>query len=139
VRIQAAASEEDNSVIRDWANRPVVQRKVAECELSYYSARSAVYTALADEWELLSSSKQLSKRTRALLALVRFNAFRTARNCVSQLSDLISVNSISNCNMPIEEILCDLSMSMKHAVAKEEIILETGGMLLGKEGVSPFV
>ncbi|MBU2031512.1 MAG: acyl-CoA dehydrogenase family protein [Alphaproteobacteria bacterium] len=136
VRSEAKTRSDRESGIA-WIESPRIRTSVAKAEMRLKSVRSAVYATLEDQWERLQSGAQATTDDRVATALARFHAFRTAREIVQEMYDLIGASSIYKPS-PMDRWLRDATTMCQHAVAQDSILDLTGSVLLGGNSRSPF-
>ncbi|MYM58840.1 acyl-CoA dehydrogenase [Vibrio sp. OCN044] len=129
----------DRTLNVPWIDSPRVQTIIARCEADLLAARGAVYCSLEQQWNALESSSQLSVELRFATAVARFNAFKTCRNIVQQIYDLVGGQSIYKNESPLDKWLRDANTICQHAVAQESILTASGELLLKGESRNPFI
>ncbi|TQI81265.1 alkylation response protein AidB-like acyl-CoA dehydrogenase [Serratia fonticola] len=120
-----------------WVNDVRVQSAIALAEMELAAARSSVYSSLDMQWQKLANREDFSLDDRVLTALARYNAFRTGRNIVQTLYDLMGGSSIYK-RSPMDGWLRDSTTMCQHAVAQNAILQLAGKVLVGGQSTSPF-
>lgn len=110
-----------------------VQRKIGECELKYGACRSYLYDSLARQWSCLEKGEEISNRLRADVWLSRVNVFRTTREIISELYDLVGGGAIRKGKTPLEQAFRDSATWCQHVVGKESGIEAAGNLLLNDQ------
>ncbi|MCA4824925.1 MAG: acyl-CoA dehydrogenase family protein [Serratia rubidaea] len=129
----------DRNTQTAWSKSPRIQLAIAKCEMALFSARSAVYTSLSEQWYALENNGELNTGQRIHPAMARQNAFQTSRSIVSTLYDLVGGASIYSHETPMDRWLRDLNTICQHAVAQENILQTCGQFLLDKQTNNPFI
>lgn len=132
-----AATRTDKETGLPWTNDMRVQSLIAQAEMKLNSARSAVYSTLEEQWQRLVAGQTPSGDERVAAALARLNAFRTAREIVQEMYDLIGASSIYK-KSPMDRWLRDVVTMTQHAVSQSSILQHAGFVLLGGESRNPF-
>ncbi|MCZ2526284.1 acyl-CoA dehydrogenase family protein [Streptomyces sp. HB2AG] len=122
-----------------WTDSPRVQSALARAEMELAAARASVYSGLEAQWAALERGDEPTAQQRTATALARYHAFRTARNIVSVLFDLVGGSSVYREKSPLDRWLRDANTMCQHAVAQDSILELTGQVLLGGESRSPFL
>jgi len=120
-----------------WAEDVRVQSALARSEMELAAARASVYASLDDQWRKLEAGDTFTIDDRVATALARYNAFRTARDIVRRLYDLVGGSSIYR-KSPMDRWLRDSQTISQHAVAQDSILQLTGNVLVGGKSTSPF-
>ncbi|MEO2215738.1 acyl-CoA dehydrogenase family protein [Chromobacterium vaccinii] len=120
-----------------WVDDYRVQSAIAKSEMELAAARASVYASLQTQWEKLSENAEFSIDDRVATALARHNAFRTAREIVHRMYDLVGGTSVYKTS-PMDRWLRDANTMCQHAVAQDSILQLTGNVLLGGKSTSPF-
>ncbi|MFJ1808390.1 MULTISPECIES: acyl-CoA dehydrogenase family protein [unclassified Streptomyces] len=136
---ELAQSRVDRETGTPWTQNPRVQSTLARAEMELAAARAAVYSGLEEQWAALERGDETTAQQRTATALARYHAFRTARNIVTDLFDLVGGSSIYRQKSPLDRWLRDANTMCQHAVAQESILELTGQVLLGGESRSPFL
>ncbi|MFJ9691393.1 acyl-CoA dehydrogenase family protein [Kitasatospora sp. NPDC101183] len=122
-----------------WRDSPRARRTVAQCELNLAAARTLVYSSVEDVWARLVANEPVRPQERAIAALARYNAFRTARDIASDLYDLVGGDSIYSQRTPLDRRLRDLTTICQHVVGQDLILDWSGELLLGGMPDTPFI
>ncbi|MFF1659155.1 acyl-CoA dehydrogenase family protein [Streptomyces sp. NPDC058255] len=112
---------------------------LSRCEMELGSVRAYVYASLDRQWERLSSGQQLSTDERIAVALSRYQAFRTGREIVGRLYDMVGGSSIYSGRTPLDRYQRDLTTACQHAVAQDANLEYAGELLLGGSPNTPFL
>ncbi|NLS93902.1 MAG: acyl-CoA dehydrogenase, partial [Planctomycetaceae bacterium] len=126
---------------RRWADDYRIQYSLGQCEMQYISMRHGVYSTLEERWNRLEAGADLvdlSPDERIATALARTNAFRTARDIVRRLYDLLASTSIYKPS-PMDRWLRDLETMCQHFMAQDQIIQSAGAYLIGGRPENPLV
>ncbi|MFF0434044.1 acyl-CoA dehydrogenase family protein [Streptomyces sp. NPDC004327] len=136
---ELALARVDRETGTPWTQSPRVQSALARAEMELAAARAGVYSSLEEQWAALERGDETTAQLRTATALARYHAFRTAREIVSALFDLVGGSSIYREKSPLDRWLRDAHTMCQHAVAQESILELTGRVLLGGESRSPFI
>ena len=120
-----------------WVDDVRVQSAISRAEMDLAAARSSVYTSLDMQWQKLANQEVFSLDDRVTTALARYNAFRTSRNIVLTLYDLMGGASVYK-RSPMDRWLRDSATMCQHAVAQDSILQLAGNVLVGGQSTSPF-
>lgn len=121
--------------LRDVAS---VQRKLGECELKYGACRSYLYDALGRQWAMLEKDQKLTREVRADVWLSRVNVFRSTREIILDLYDLVGGSAIRKGKTPLDNALRDSITWCQHVVGKESGLEAAGKLLLNNEIMDGF-
>ncbi|AXA92276.1 acyl-CoA dehydrogenase family protein [Massilia sp. YMA4] len=119
-------------------NSPIVQHKLAECELKHNAARAYLYRTLERQWRCLESGEVPDERLRADVWLSRVSAFRSSREVILALYDLVGGPAIRRGETPIERAMRDSLTWCQHLVGKESGYEAVGNLLLNGSVVEGF-
>lgn len=108
----------------------VVQRKLAECEMKHGASRAYLYGTLERQWRCLEQGETPDRKLRADVWLSRLNAFRTSREVILELYDLVGGPAIRRGETPIERAMRDSLTWCQHLVGKETGLEAVGNLLL---------
>lgn len=120
-----------------WVDDVRVQSALARAEMELAAARSGVYCSLDRQWQQLARGHSQSSDDRVSTALARYHAFRTCRNIVQVMYDLVGGASVYRTS-PLDSWLRDAATMCQHAVAQDSILQLTGNVLVGGKSSSPF-
>jgi len=120
-----------------WVHDMRVQSALARAEMELAAARASVYASLKSQWERLAAAQTFSIDDRVSPALARYNAFKTCRNIVRSMYDLVGGASVYR-KSPMDRWLRDAETMCQHAVAQDSILQLAGNVLVGGESASPF-
>lgn len=137
--ISLAEHKFDRSLSVSWKNSSRVQMVLAQSEIALYSARSAVYSSLSEQWDSLTGKAPLSDMRRITVALARQQAFEVSRQIISSLYDLVGGASIYKRESPMDKWLRDSYTMNQHAVASESIVQQCGQYLLNGHSNNLFI
>ncbi|QXU56674.1 acyl-CoA dehydrogenase family protein [Rhodococcus sp. LW-XY12] len=138
---EIAAEKVNSATGRRWADDYRIQYSLGHCEMQYISMRHGVYSTLEERWNRLEAGAvlaDLSPDERIATALARTNAFRTARDIVRRLYDLLASTSIYKPS-PMDRWLRDLETMCQHFMAQDQIIQSAGAYLIGGRPENPLV
>ncbi|WP_329204810.1 acyl-CoA dehydrogenase family protein [Streptomyces sp. NBC_00683] len=121
-----------------WASDVRIQTAVAKADMELTAARNNVYATLSTQWQALESGTEPTPTERVSTALARYHAFRTGRQIVQSLYDLVGGASVYTKKSPLDRWLRDANTMCQHAVAQDSILQLTGNVLLGGKSQSPF-
>ncbi|WP_167759105.1 acyl-CoA dehydrogenase family protein [Blastococcus sp. TF02A_35] len=121
------------------AGTPRARRVVAECELQLSAARALVYGSLDEQWEHLLKGEKLGVAARARAALSRYNAFRSARQVIEEVYDLVGGAAVYSSRTPLDRLLRDIVTACQHVVAQHQMIDWVGELLSGQEPDTAFI
>lgn len=121
-----------------WADEGRVQTAIARAEMQLAAVRAQVYESLHTQWRKLSDDEPLTDQERVSTALARYHAFRTCRDIVQALYDLVGGVATFR-KSPMDRWLRDAQTMCQHAVAQDSILQLTGNILLGGRSTSPFL
>ncbi len=107
-----------------------VQETMGRCELKYSSAKAYMNQALEKQWDMLSKGQSLDNKIRADVWLSRVNVFRTCREVIVELYDMIGGSAIRVGKTPLDKALRDSNTWCQHVVGKESGIEASGNLLL---------
>ena len=116
-----------------WADDPLAQMTIAECEVDLAATRHGVCGALRRLAEVLAAGGTLDDLTRderAALPLSRMHSFRVARSIVTRLYDLLQTAAIHR-SSPMDRWLRDTTTMCQHVFAQDRILQSGGAHLLG--------
>lgn len=134
---EMAAHRTDRETGTPWTQDHRVQSTIARLEGELLAARSGVYASLTRQWDALVGGTELTDEARVATAIARRHAFRTARDIVQTLFDLVGGSSVYKPS-PLDRWLRDAWTMNQHAVAQDSILQLTGNVLLGGKSTSPF-
>ncbi|MEV7213736.1 acyl-CoA dehydrogenase family protein [Kitasatospora cineracea] len=132
---EVATTRYDRMAGRSWADSWRVQTELARLEAEFNAARAGVYGAMRRQWEVLAAGGTLDDLTpteRAASPLSWLHAFRSSRDIVARLYDLLQTWSI-NRTSPMDRWLRDTAVLAQHLVAQDRILQSAGAYLLGAE------
>jgi alkylation response protein AidB-like acyl-CoA dehydrogenase len=111
---------------------PHVQAKIAEAEMKYAAARAYLFESISQQWHQLEKNQPLNKHLRSHIWLSRLNVFRTTREIILELYDLVGGPAIRHEKTPLEQALRDSVTWCQHIVGKENGLAAAGNMLLNE-------
>ncbi|NEE57921.1 acyl-CoA dehydrogenase, partial [Streptomyces sp. SID8455] len=117
---------------------PRIQSAIARADMELTAVRNNVYATLGVQWEALVAGVEPTPYERVQTALARYHAFRTGRQIVHSLYDLVGGASVYTKKSPMDRWLRDANTMCQHAVAQDSILQLTGNVLLGGASQSPF-
>ncbi|WP_100445906.1 acyl-CoA dehydrogenase family protein [Glycomyces xiaoerkulensis] len=124
-----------------WADTYRMQKALGEMEMEYAAVRHAVYNQLRTQWERLEQVGEFAELThheRIEGPLLRLYAFRTAREVITRIYDLLASSAIYRPN-PVDRWLRDITTMCQHIVVQDPIIQSAGAFLLGAEPEFPYI
>ncbi|MER6640099.1 acyl-CoA dehydrogenase family protein [Streptomyces microflavus] len=135
---EMAAQRVDRETGTPWASDPRIQSAIARADMELTAVRNNVYATLGVQWEALVAGVEPTPYERVQTALARYHAFRTGRQIVHSLYDLVGGASVYTKKSPMDRWLRDANTMCQHAVAQDSILQLTGNVLLGGASQSPF-
>lgn len=111
---------------------PHVQASLAEAEMKLTAARTYLMDSLKQQWEALEQGQPIDKELRSHIWLSRLNVFRSTREIIMELYDLVGGPSIRQGKTPLEQALRDSHTWCQHIVGKESGFTAAGNMLLNE-------
>lgn len=136
---ELADTRVDRSTGERWANTRRVQSAIAAAEAALNSARAGVFDSVGKQWDRLVAGTPLTAEERAAVALARYTAFRTAREIVNSLYDVVGGSAIYRPSSPLDRWLRDTTTMCQHAVGQEQIVTAAGELLLTGRSESLFL
>ncbi|MER5888594.1 acyl-CoA dehydrogenase family protein [Streptomyces sp. NPDC001941] len=133
-----APTRTDRQTGTRWVDDPAVQSVIARLEGELLAARSGVYASLGAQWAALTGGTEPTPDARVATAIARRHAFRTCRDIVQTLYDLVGGSSVYKPS-PLDRWLRDAWTMNQHAVAQDSVLQVTGTVLLGGESTNPFI
>ncbi|MFB7744851.1 acyl-CoA dehydrogenase family protein [Streptomyces sp. NPDC056132] len=127
---EMAATRFDRAAQTPWAESYRVQTVIAQAEMDLGAARYAVYGSLREQWELLEAGGRQTPDEQVASVLARVGAFRTARDVVARLFDLVATPAVYRPS-PLDRWLRDLNTMCQHVIAQDQVIQSAGAHLLG--------
>ncbi|POX56994.1 acyl-CoA dehydrogenase [Streptomyces sp. Ru71] len=134
---EMAATRFDRAAQTSWAETYRVQMALAQAEMDLGAARYAVYGSLREQWELLEAGGRQTPDEQVASVLARVNAFRTARDVVARLFDLVATAAVYQPS-PLDRWLRDLNTMCQHVIAQDQVIQSAGAHLLGGTPQNPY-
>lgn len=122
-----------------WKQSRQVRVAIGECEMRLAVARSAVYSSVQAQWELLVADEPMTREVRATAALARYHAFRAARDITQTLYDLVGGSAVYRDATPLDRYLRDMTTACQHFAGQHRILEWAGQLLLGEEPDTPLI
>ncbi len=122
-----------------WTQSRRVRVAVGECEMRLAVARSAVYSSVESLWNRLAAGEDPTREERAAAALARYHAFRSMREVIQILYDLVGGDSVYRHVTPLDRYLRDLTTACQHFVGQHRIVEMSGQLILGEEPDVPLL
>ncbi|MGH8219346.1 MAG: acyl-CoA dehydrogenase family protein [Steroidobacteraceae bacterium] len=119
-------------------NLPRVKFALAQAQMLYAAARSAVYESVNRYWEELLRDGRGALQTRRDMGLARIHAHRTAREVAQLMFDTVGAPAVYE-NLPLGSLLRDAIMINQHLGFNDGVVERLGGMLLGDPPDGAFV
>lgn len=117
---------------RTTAERPVIQRQVAEAEAAIQSARSWLYGAAGEAWETVSAGEPLRLEQRTTLRLASTHATRASARAVDLLYHAGGGSSLYESSF-LQKAFRDVHVITQHMVVAERSLEILGRLKLGLE------
>jgi alkylation response protein AidB-like acyl-CoA dehydrogenase len=135
--LELAAEKTPSYTRTKLAERPVVQRQIAEAEALVGSARAYLHETVRDAWDSVSQGEFLTQPHKIAIQLATSHAIRAAAQAVDLVQEAAGTSAIRQ-ERPFERYFRDIHTMTQHAFGSVSRFESAGKLLFRQETDWPF-